>query len=170
MRFIPVGVAGGQTLWVMATVTSPSQLTLLVIAVDDLRLGIAADAVLEVHRMVAVTRIAGAPAVIEGLVDVRGIAVPVVDLRRRLGRPTRPPKPSDHLVELTVRRRRVALHVDRALDVTVVAAATVDAAPAELDYAAGLVRLDDGLLVVHDLAAFLTEDEGLQLDEALTAS
>ncbi len=151
----------------MTAVTSPPELALVVTAVDGLRIGVDAAAVLEVHRMVAVTPIAGAPAVVEGLIDVRGVTVPVVDLRRRLHRPTRAPRLSDHLVEIAVRDRRIALHVDRALDVAVVASAAVDAAPPELEHAAGLVRLDDGLLAVHDLEAFLTEDEGLQLDAAL---
>ena len=35
---------------------------------------------------------------------------------------------------------------------------------------AGVARTDDGLLLIHDLAAFLTEAEELKLDEALSAT
>lgn len=151
------GVAGEQALAVVADV-------------DGLRVGIDAAVVRTVHRMAAVTPVARAPRVVEGVLDVGGDIVAVVDLRRRLARPPRPPRLADHLVEVAVAGRRLALHVDRAVEVRAVPAAAVDRrALPELEGAAGLARLDDGVLLIHDLAAFLTAEEGLQLDEALAS-
>lgn len=151
--------------------TAHDLVPLLVIEVASLRLGLLASAVVEVHPMVRVTPLPNAPDVVEGVVNVRGRVVPVVGLRARVGASPQPPRLTDHLVVVDVDGRELALHVDRAADLVSVGSEQIDAASAPgLDAAAGVAKLADGLLVVHDLAAFLSGDETRALEDALAAS
>lgn len=150
--------------------TAGDSIALLVIEVAGLRVGLFANAVVEVHPMVRVTPLPNAPDVVEGVINVRGRVVPVIGLRLRFGAAPQPPRLTDHLVVAAVDGRELALHVDRAADLVSIAPEQIDTAPAaELEHAAGVAKLADDLLVVHDLAAFLSGEEARALEDALTA-
>lgn len=141
----------------------------LVLEVGGHRCGLPVEVVVELHRMVAGTPLPEAPAVIDGVIDVRGTIVAVLDLRARFGLSRRPARPSDQLVVVAAKDRKVALRADRVLDLVTVPADTVVAAvglPTD-SHLQGVARLDDGLLLIHDVGAFLSDDEAAALDEAL---
>lgn len=144
----------------------------VVFQLDDARFALPAASVLEVLRAVAVTRLPGAPPVVEGIVNVRGAVVPVLDLRARFGLPRRDLRPSDHLLLARAGDRDVLVRADRALDVRDVADAEISSLRSVVPRAphvAGVLRLEDGLVLLHDLAAFLAEAEAAALDAALGA-
>lgn len=144
----------------------------LVFELDQRRCGLPLGGVREVLRAVRVMPLPSAPEVIEGVIDLRGEIVPVLDVRARFGLPRRPLEPSDHLVVTRVRQRVVVLRVDRALDLKRVrdedVAAVADITPAA-PRVAGVARLPDGLIVIHDLPAFLSEAESATLDVAMAS-
>jgi purine-binding chemotaxis protein CheW len=126
--------------------------------------------VLEVLRAVALHMLPNAPEVIEGIVDLRGEVVPVLDLRARFGLPQKPLELSDHFVVCRAGRRRVIVRVDRALALTRLQATSLEHAinlPRALQHIAGVASLEDGLVLLHDLAAFLSEAESGLLTHAL---
>ena len=118
-------------------------------------------------RAVAITPLPSAPPLIEGVVSVRGRILPVLDVRARFRLPPRALDPSDHFIVAAAGRRGVILRVDRATHLAQVDDAT--AAPAGGAYDAGVATLEDGLVLVHDLAAFLSASEAAALDVALEA-
>lgn len=134
------------------------------------RYGIRAGQVREVLRAVSVTRLPGAPDVVEGVIDLRGVVVPVIDLRTRLGLPPKPVEVSDHLIVAVAGDRVVALRVDEAKSLTELDVDTLEAAerlaPAA-EFILGLARLPEGLVVIHDLERFLSGAEAEVLAEAL---
>src|SRR5947209_286603 len=101
-------------------------LEVLVFEIEGRRYGLAAVVVRELLRMVAVVPLPGAPAVVEGVVNLRGAIVPVLDLRQRFGLPARPATPADHLIVAEADGRPVALRVDRAVELLPLAAAEVE--------------------------------------------
>lgn len=133
--------------------------------------------VVSLVRAVAITPLAGAPTVVEGVVNVRGEIVPVFGIRARFGLPSVPVRPSDQLLLARASDRMVALRVDRALGI-------VDVAPEELKEiravtrsnggVAGIAKLAHGLIVIADLETFLTaaeaDDLGAALADALEAA
>jgi len=144
--------------------------TLIVFRLDDRRYALRPEAVEHVVRMVEIAALPKAPAIVLGVVNVRGSVAPVFDIRRRFGLPERAVALSDHLLIARAGDRRVALAVDEALDVIAPLAAEI--CPPErvlpgLEYVTGVVRLEDGLLFIHDLDAFLSADESAVLDRAL---
>jgi purine-binding chemotaxis protein CheW len=134
------------------------------------RYGLPAADVREVLRAAALTPLPVAPAVIEGVLNVRGVIVPVLDLRARFRLPPKDLEPGDHLIVATLGPRVVALRADQALGLLRLPADHVEDARrlvSGAEYVAGVARLEDGLLLIHDLRTFLSASEAATLDEAL---
>lgn len=145
-------------------------MSLLVFTLDDNRYALLAENVREVVRAVAIARLPKAPSIIEGVINVRGVLVPVLDIRRRFGLPARPLDPAQHLIVATAGGRTVALRVDRVHDLVDVRANDIEMAEPVApgaEHVAGIARLAHGLLVIHDLEGFLALDEGARLEAAL---
>lgn len=132
----------------------------------DRRLGLPIGDVGEVLFCVRVAPIPKAPAIVEGVIDIRGTIVPVLDIRSRFGIPAKPAEPADRLIVANVAGRRVALRVDHVIDVARCAAADIEtgiSVPGN-DYVAGVAKLADGIVLIHDLRTFLSQDEATAID------
>lgn len=129
-------------------------------------------AVLRVVPMVEVTPLRQAPGGVAGVINVAGRIVPVLALRSRLGLPGREARLSDVLVLARTRRRTVALPADGvvglmqrdAAQITSCASIYPGLAPFE-----GVVKLDDGVALIHDLDRFLSLEEEERLELAMQA-
>ena len=146
---------------------------ILVFEAGGQRYGLPIVDVRELVRAVAITPLPDAPAVIEGIVDVRGRVLPVLDVRARLRLPAKALEPSDHFIVASAGARGVILRVDRAVHLATIDDASVQ--PPETlgaggSHLAGVARLEDGMVLIHDLATFLTAAENMALDEALAVS
>jgi len=151
-------------------VSTGSPATVLVFLVDGERHAVVADRVVEIARAVAVTALPGAPAPIAGVVDRRGTVVPVLDLRRRFDRAPRGAPLADQLVFVLAGPREIALRVDEALELAAIPPADLVGAQSVTSRAgtlAGVARLPGGLVLLHDLTAFLSQAESADLDRAL---
>ncbi|MHB1169736.1 MAG: chemotaxis protein CheW [Longimicrobiales bacterium] len=138
----------------------------------ELRCAVPLTHVREVQRAVALTPLPGAPPIIEGVIDVRGEVVPVVDLGTRLGLPPRPVRPAQSLVLVWTGERHVAVRVDgvhwlELLEADDVADAT-QLTRGSLALA-GVARTSDGLVLLQDPEALLRQAELESLDAALAA-
>src|SRR5262249_2656363 len=121
-------------------------------------------------RAVAITPLPKAPAVVEGVINVRGALVPVLDIRGRFRLPPKPLEPADHLIVARVGERPVALRVDRALELVRLEASAAERAETPVpgvEYVAQIARLPGGLVLIHDLNTFLSQAESFRLGEAL---
>jgi purine-binding chemotaxis protein CheW len=152
----------------------PNTLTsLLRVRLGGAVLGLPARAVREVVRAVAVTPLPGSPAIIEGAVNVRGQIVPVIDVRARLSLPARSLDPDEFLVVFHAGARTLALRVDEVDDLVDVDDAAVEDSAAlspTLRGLAGLAAGGDGVLVIYDPAAFVSQAEMEAIGAALAAS
>jgi purine-binding chemotaxis protein CheW len=128
-------------------------------------------AVERVVGMVAVSPLPESPVGVRGAINVGGEIVPVLDLDLRIGRPTSDRGLSARLVLARTNTRRVALPVDEVLGVIAVERGRigppVEQSPAPM---AGVAGLEDGVLAIYDLDAFLTADDEAALDAALTGA
>lgn len=142
---------------------------MIVVHLDDARFGLPVDLVREVLPSMATVPLPGAPAVVEGLLNLHGAFVPVIDLRARLGRGRRPASLIDHVLVCEVQGRPVGVRVDRAEELVDLPAEGFEpvASVAAAENVAGVVATPDGLLLVTDVASFLSADEVLGLDRAL---
>ena len=143
---------------------------LVVFALDGQHYALPLDTVERVVRMVNVTSLPKAPAIVSGVVNVGGQITPVVNMRKRCRLPERDVALSDQLIVARTARRPLALVVDTVLDV--VDCPRQDIIPAErilaeMEYVAGVVKLADGMLFIHDLDTFLSREEAQSLDDAI---
>src|SRR5438132_11351064 len=97
-------------------------LEVLIFEMDGERHGLPVADVQELLPALTIMPVPGAPPNIEGVINLRGVVVPVVDVRRRFGLPARPLAPSDHFIVIKASDRLMALHVDRALELAHVGA------------------------------------------------
>ena len=145
---------------------------LLLFEIGASRFGLPEGQVVELLAAMAMTPLPHAPSIVEGIIDIRGRVVPVLDVRRRFRLAPKPLAPSDHLIVANAGGRRVALRVDRACElVTIARSAIVDAQAiaSGTEYLAGIAALPDGLVLIQDLGAFLSQAEAEALAAALEA-
>ncbi|MEK6592033.1 MAG: chemotaxis protein CheW [Pseudomonadota bacterium] len=146
---------------------------LVVFTLDDQAYALRLATVEHVARMVSVTPLPKAPEIVMGIVNVRGRIVPVFDIRRRFRLPAREIAVSDQLVIARTSRRAAALVADAVAGVRAYPEEVVVEAKSVLpgvEYVEGVVKLADGLILIHDLDKFLSLEEGESLDRALPAA
>lgn len=148
---------------------SPASLEVLVFELSGQRYALPSADVREVTRAVTVAALPKAPAIVEGVVNVRGSVVAVLDIRSRFGLPKKEIAPADHLIIARSGPRTVAVRADRAIDLVYLRAEDIDfslrSAPG-VEHVAGVAKTADGVVILHDLHAFLSEAEALALDRA----
>jgi purine-binding chemotaxis protein CheW len=143
---------------------------LVIFTLGDRRYGLPLFAVDRIVRVVDVTSLPKAPDIVLGVVNVQGRVIPVINVRRRFRLPERETALTDQMVIACTTRRQVALMVDAVTGVLHYseheAVAAEDVLP-DLQYVEGVVKLDDGLILIHNLDTFLSLEEEVLLDRAL---
>ena len=160
-------------------------LEIVVFELGGQRFGVLAANVRELLRAVAVVPLPRAPAVVQGVINLRGRVIPVLDVRTRFRIPSKVIEPSDHFIVASIpphptlspaqgegklRDRVVALHGDRATDLIRLNRADLEAAQVlvpNAEYVTWVAKVPDNLVLIHDLATFLSHAESAALEEAL---
>jgi purine-binding chemotaxis protein CheW len=146
---------------------------LVIFTLDEQRYALPLEAVERAVRVVECTPLPKAPAIVVGMVNVQGRIIPVLAMRKRLRLPERDIHVSDQLLIAHSSTRTVALLVDAVGGI--VARSAPEVIPAQkilpgLEYVEGVVKLEDGMVVIYDLDSFLSLEEEKALDEAMKAS
>jgi purine-binding chemotaxis protein CheW len=132
--------------------------------------GLPAADVRELVRAVAIVPLPQAPAIVEGIINLRGKVVPVLDIRSRFRLPSKPVDPADHLLVATAGEYLVAVRADRAINLVQLAQSDVEEARGlvpGIDYVSWVARLPNNLVLIHDLRTFLSAGESAELAAAL---
>jgi purine-binding chemotaxis protein CheW len=130
------------------------RLEILVFEIGGRRYGLPANEVRELLRAVTIVGLPLAPSFVEGIINLRGAVVPVVDIRARLRLPAKAPEPSDYLLVVGIGERPVAMRIDRALELKTIHVAEVESAggvrSGERDVAE-VAKLPEGLMLILNL-------------------
>jgi purine-binding chemotaxis protein CheW len=143
---------------------------LVVFRLDERRYALPLAAVERVVRAVDVTPLPKATAIVMGAINVHGRVLPVLNVRKRFLMPEREIGPADWFLLAHTARRTVVLVVDESEGVIerpqdeIVLSTRI--APG-LEQFPGVLRLEDGLVLIHDLERFLSLDEARALDGAM---
>ncbi|SCY07232.1 purine-binding chemotaxis protein CheW [Nitrosospira sp. Nl5] len=118
----------------------------------------------EIRGYDAITRIANVPEFIKGVVNLRGIIVPIIDLRIKFNLGTVEYNQFTVVIILNVSGRVMGIVVDGVSDVITLAAEQVRPAPdfaADLDteYIIGLGTVDERMLILMDIEALMCSAE-----------
>ena len=118
----------------------------------------------EIIVMKPITRIPQVPASIEGLINLRGSVLPIINLRRLFGLPPRDFDDETRTVIVNVGGRTLGYVVDEVTQVMRLAADQIQPAPVAVAavarrHIAGLARLDERLLIILDIEKLLAPEE-----------
>jgi purine-binding chemotaxis protein CheW len=143
---------------------------LVVFTLDEERYALPLDSVERIVRAAAVTPLPKAPEIVFGIIAVRERIIPVVNVRKRFRLPEREIGPADQFIIARARSLTVALAVDTArnvMELPEAGAVAPDAIMTGMEYVAGVAKTADGMVLIHDLDAFLSLAEENALAEAL---
>ncbi len=143
---------------------------LLEFMIVDQQYALFLDSVDKVVRAVEVTPLPDAPESVLGVVDVQGQVLPVLNIRKRFGIPDKEIDLTDQLIIARTKRRMVVLLVDRVNGVIEHSEDeifdTKKISPC-MEYIKGIVKLEDGMILIHDLDKFLSLDEEKTLENVM---
>ena len=132
--------------------------------------GVPISLVHEIVRVPEITAVPDAPDCIEGVINLRGKIVSVVDLRKRFGEKEVKKNKKNRILVAEVSGRLVGLVVDSASEVLKVPPSDVDAPPHvfdedEINYVTGVGKMNGRLIIMVDLTKILQRGELRRLDE-----
>ena len=118
----------------------------------------------EIIRMQNVTRVPGTPAYMEGVTNLRGKVVPVVDLRKRLSLKVKQQTKESRIVVVDIGGKDVGVIVDGVTEVLRIPMASVEPpsqmiANSDSAYIRGIAKLGDKLVILLDLDKVLVSSE-----------
>ncbi len=140
---------------------------------DEHRFALELPAVERIVRIVEITPLPNAPAIMMGAINVEGRVIPAINLRARLGLRQRAVTLNDLIILARTPKRVLALVVDAVEDLHQRQSGQVQTATSifpNLPYLKGIAKLNDGLVLINDLASFLSLDEEKELDTALAGA
>ncbi len=146
------------------TATSTQLLQLVSFLIEEEEFGVDILNVQEIIRPVDITRVPNAPAFVEGVINLRGRIVPVVDLRKRFNLPQRERDKNSRIIVVELGDKIVGFMVDAVREVLRVDPAVIEPPPElaigiDAHYITGVAKLEDRLLILLDLERILSEEE-----------
>jgi purine-binding chemotaxis protein CheW len=140
------------------------QQELVIFQVEDELFGIDIYRVSEITPMMEITKVPRSLPFVEGIINLRGKIIPILDLRRRLGFPSSTRDVSNRIIIVRMERHRMGLLVDRVNKVSRLTAETVEAIPPgtlqiDADFIAGVGHLEGRLIILLKLERLLTPQE-----------
>ncbi len=141
--------------------------------VENEEFGVDILKVQEIIRTVEITRVPKSPEFVEGVINLRGKIVPVIDLRRRFGIAKKPHDGETRIVVVELPDKVVGFLVDKVKEVIRVEKSVIEPPPElttniSANYITGVAKLQDRLLILLDLDKVLSNEEQEHLTEIST--
>ena len=127
----------------------------------------------EIVRVPEITAVPDAPECIEGVINLRGKIISIVDLRKRFGETQIEPNRKNRILVAEIDNKMVGLIVDAASEVIRLPEAEIEAPPevfeeSEVKYVTGVGKLNGRLVILIDLTKILQKGELRRLGEMAT--
>jgi purine-binding chemotaxis protein CheW len=139
------------------------ELQIVVFELGGERYGVEIAAVYEIIRHQPITAVPQAPSFVEGVINLRGRIIPVVDLRERFGLQRAPLSKAARIVVCEAAGIRVGLVVEAVNEVLVVPAEAIEPTPQvatgeEAAYLRGIAKLGERLIILLDLEGLFAQE------------
>jgi purine-binding chemotaxis protein CheW len=133
--------------------------------------GVRIGAVREIVRVPEITAVPSAPDLIEGVINLRGKIIPVMDLRKRFGQIEIISDKKNRILVVELENKLIGLIVNAASEVLKIPPSDVDSpgsvfAEGESSYVTGVGKLKGRLIILLDIAKLLQRPEYKRLEEA----
>jgi len=130
--------------------------------------GVSIASVESIIKMQAITKMPQAPAFVEGVTNLRGKVLPVIDLRSRFGLDKQEATRSSRIIVINVDKTEIGMIVDGVSEVLTIQSEAVEPAPAitstvDSTFITGIAKIDQRLVILLDLSNVLSLDEQASL-------
>ncbi len=131
--------------------------------------GVAISDVHEIIRMVDVTKIPKAKQFIEGVINLRGRIIPIIDLRKRFGLESKAAGQDKRIIVVRVEDQTVGMIVDAVSEVLQISPSQIEgvsslvSSQVDTEFISGIAKVDNRLIILLDLGKVLTAKERSEL-------
>jgi len=131
--------------------------------------GLPITKVQEINRLVPVTKLPQTPSFMEGIINLRGRIIPVIDLRKRFEMTMNAHDDDTRIIIVEISGQIVGVTVDAVTEVVRLSTANVEVAPASVSvdarYIDGVGKIDDRLIILLDVNKILTDKEEIAIQK-----
>jgi purine-binding chemotaxis protein CheW len=118
----------------------------------------------EIIRMMQITKVPNLPSFVEGIINLRGKVIPIIDLRIRLGMAKREHGGNTRIIVVEISNKTIGFIVDSVSEVLRIPKSITEAPPeivsgVNSEYITAIGKLEDRLLILLELEKVLTEEE-----------
>jgi purine-binding chemotaxis protein CheW len=126
--------------------------------------GVDIAAVESIIKMQEITRVPQAPDFVEGITNLRGAVLPVIELRKRLGLPDHDRDKETRIIVVNLDDMEVGMVVDAVWEVITISDDIIEPTPpmvttVDTGFITGIARLEERLVILLDLTSVLTVEE-----------
>lgn len=137
---------------------------LVIFELGDEFFGIDISDVEGIIKMQAITSIPHSPEYVEGVTNLRGSILPVIDLKKRFGIGSFEKTIETRIVVITMDRLKVGMIVDAVSEVLTIEDSVIEPTPSMVSmvgeqFINGIARIDTRLVILLELKSILTTDE-----------
>lgn len=152
----------------MEQVQSMQELQLVIFRLGNEEYGLPITKVQEINRLVPITKLPQTPSFMEGVINLRGRIIPVIDLRKRFQLKVAEHGDDSRIIIVEVSGQTVGIIVDAVSEVVRMPGASVEPPPPvfilDAQYIYGVGKLEDRLLILLDIDNILTSKEAIELN------
>ncbi|WP_273125572.1 chemotaxis protein CheW [Metabacillus sp. HB246100] len=143
-----------------------SDIKVIVFQLKDEEYGIPVQQVRSIEKIQHITRVPRTISYIKGVINLRGVVTPIIDLRKRFGIEATEETESTRMIIVSKDEIEVGLVVDAANDVLDIHSDMIEPSPEvvgsiEVDYIQGVAKIEKRLIVMIDLDEVLKTDDTL---------
>lgn len=146
-----------------------SLLQLVSFAIGEEEFGVDILKVQEINRMVTITQVPNSPHYVEGVINLRGKVIPIIDLRTRIGIAKKEHDKDTRIIVVELDGKTVGFVVDSVSEVLRIPASITEPPPAltqgiDSTYITSVAKLEDRLIILLDLDKVLSTEEKMILE------
>ncbi len=145
-------------------------LQLVSFTLGDEEFGVDSLKVQEINRMVTVTSVPNAPAFVDGVINLRGKVIPIIDLRARFGMARKEHDKNTRIIVVELDGKVIGFVVDAVSEVLRIPRSVTEPPPSVVsgvntDYIIAVGKLEDRLLILLDLEKVFSTEERTSLKD-----
>ncbi len=156
----------------MEKVTSVTEKQMVLFELGTETYGLDIATVHEIIRMQPITKVPKAPFYVEGVINLRGKVIPVIDIGRKFGFEKTEEVKNNRIVVINIKNTTLGIIVDAVTEVIRVPVDSIDpvsdiVTSGQSDYLLGIAKLPDKMVIILALDKLLSKDQEL-VDMALS--
>jgi purine-binding chemotaxis protein CheW len=151
-------------------IESSKEMKVIVFQLMEKEYAVGVDVVESIEKLISITRVPKTPSYIKGVINLRGVVTPIVDLRERFGMEVKTLDDSSRIIIVSLEEFEVGLIVDAANDVIDIPVDSIEPQPEvvgsiESEFISGVAKVGKRLLVMLNLEKVLHPVRRVTTDE-----